>query len=326
VREGERVEKRSSTCPYGRCAQCRRWACARCRLLRKAADSTPGGMRSWQVGPLVGRPTTQLPHMRKLKHNALPNVRAYENALTQERRVLERARHDLAAAEEVRSKLLSGAATLSARRRSRSRKLARDGYAGSLLRSEKSERTDPKGNRIFGARSFLIAAARATNCAVGITACPDRGRLQTAAAGRAARRFAPQADRLREELAKHAHRPRVARIAGTAGGRRQRYLPPIHQALVVAAGTILMTLVPEREAAASARSGWPTTTRVFVLGGDSIPSSNSPRFPFQKYGMATGTVVQLSADANEAPTPNTQSSALRGARPVGRCARLSSVD
>ena len=50
-------------------------------------------------------------------------------------------------------------------------------------------------------------------------------------------------------------------------------------------------------------------------------------FPFQKYGMARGTVVQLSADASEAPNPDTRSSALAGRdRPVGALAFRALID
>ena len=248
------------------------------------------------------------------------NVRAYENALTQERRVLERARHDLAAAEEVRSKLLQVLPHYRAQEIA-FEKLARDGYAGSLLKSEKANARIER-EQDLRSQEFLIAAARATiaqseSRLVQIGA-DYRRQLQAERA-----EVAPQADRLREELAKHAHRHASLELRAPQAGV-VKDLATHTPGTVVAAGTILMTLVPERE---------PLRAQVWVANDDAgfVRTGQHTKlklaaFPFHKYGMATGTVVQLSADANEASN-NTQSTALAGRdRPVGALAFRALID
>jgi hemolysin D len=77
-----------------------------------------------------------------------------------------------------------------------------------------------------------------------------------------------------------------------------------------------MTLVP---------GGWRLVAEVwvgnddigFVHEGQPVKLKLAP-FQFQKYGMVQGTVARVSADATEAPSPNTRSDALTGRdRPMG---------
>jgi len=94
---------------------------------------------------------------------------------------------------------------------------------------------------------------------------------------------------------------------------------------VVAPGTILMTLVPANE---------PLRAEVWVANEDAgfVRAGQEAKlklaaFQFQKYGMAKGTVAQLSADATEAPNPNTRSGALAGRdRPAAPLAFRALID
>ncbi|MGH8675936.1 MAG: HlyD family efflux transporter periplasmic adaptor subunit, partial [Burkholderiales bacterium] len=55
----------------------------------------------------------------------------------------------------------------------------------------------------------------------------------------------------------------------------------------------------------------------FVRPGQEVKVKLSP-FQFTKYGMLEGRIEQVSADATEAPSPNTRSDALSGRdRPMG---------
>jgi HlyD family secretion protein len=55
----------------------------------------------------------------------------------------------------------------------------------------------------------------------------------------------------------------------------------------------------------------------FVRAGQKAKLKLAP-YPFQKYGMVEGSLEQVSADATEAPSPNTRSDALTGRdRPMG---------
>lgn len=249
------------------------------------------------------------------------NVGAYEHALTQERRVLERARHDLAAAEEVRSKLLQ---VLPHYREQEMafEKLARDGFAGSLLRSEKKiARVEREQD--LRSQEFLIAAARATiaqsESRLAQIGADYRRQLQAERA-----EAAPQADRLREELAKHAHRHALLELRAPQAGV-VKDLATHTPGTVVAAGTILMTLVPEGEELRA--QVWVANDDAGFVRTGQLTKLKLAAFPFQKYGMARGTVVQLSADASEAPNPDTRSSALAGRdRPVGALAFRALID
>src|SRR3990172_1347020 len=71
------------------------------------------------------------------------NVRAHQNALAQERSVLERARHDLAAAVEVKAKLLQVLPHYREQELAFA-KLARDGFAGKLLYTDKQRRSEER--------------------------------------------------------------------------------------------------------------------------------------------------------------------------------------
>ena len=249
------------------------------------------------------------------------NVGAYENALAQQRRVLERARHDLAAAEEVRSKLLQ---VLPHYREQEMafEKLARDGYAGSLLQSEKKNARIER-EQDLRTQEFLISAARTTiaqsESRLAQIGADYRRQLQAERA-----EAAPQADRLREELAKHAHRHASLELRAPQAGV-VKDLATHTPGTVVAPGTILMTLVPQAEE---------LRAEVWIANDDAgfVRTGHDTKlklaaFPFQKYGMARGTVVQLSADATEAPNPNTRSSALAGRdRPVGALAFRALID
>ena len=248
------------------------------------------------------------------------NVGAYENALAQERRVLERARHDLDATREVRSKLLQ---VLPHYREQETafEKLARDGYAGSLLQSEKRNARIER-EQDLRTQEFLISAARATiaqsESRLAQIGADYRRQLLAERA-----EAAPQVDRLREELAKHAHRHALLELRAPQAGI-VKDLATHTPGTVVAPGTILMTLVPRDELRAEVWIG--NDDAGFVRTGQEA-KLKLVAFHFQKYGMARGTVVQLSADATEAPNPNTRSGALAGReRPVGALAFRALID
>jgi HlyD family secretion protein len=212
----------------------------------------------------------------------LANVRAYENALAQERTVLDRARHDLAAAEEVKTKLVR---VLPHYREQESafEKLARDGFAGRLMHSERQRDLIEK-EQDLRSQEFLTAAARATiaqsqSRLAQITA-DYRRQLQAERA-----EAAPQAERLREEIAKLAHRQEMLELRAPQSGV-VKDLATHTPGTVVAPGTILMTLVPEGE-----------TLRAEVwVGNDDAGFVHSGQkaqlklaaFPFQKYGWSAG--------------------------------------
>jgi len=249
------------------------------------------------------------------------NVRAYENALAQERSVGERARHDLAAAGEVKEKLLQVLPHYREQDRA-FEKLARDGFAGRLMHSEK-KRERIEREQDLKSQEFLIASARATiaqsDSRLAQIGSDYRRQLQAERA-----EVAPQADRLREELAKQAHRHGLLELRAPHAGI-VKDLATHTPGTVVAPGTILMTLVPAGETLRA--EVWVANDDAGFVRPGQEAKLKLASFQFQKYGMAKGTVAQLSADATEAPNPNTRSGALAGRdRPAGALAFRALID
>jgi len=249
------------------------------------------------------------------------NVAAYQNALAQERATLERARHDFAAANEVREKLL---AVLPHYREQEKafEKLSKDGFAGRLMYTDKQRERIEK-EQDLKSQAFAIAAARATMAQseqrmAQISADYQR-QLQAERA-----EAAPQTERLREELAKQQHRHGLLELRAPASGH-VKDLATHTPGTVVAPGTILMTIVPEGEKLRA--EVWVSNDDIGFVRAAQPTKIKLAAFTFQKYGMVQGTVAQVSADATEAPNPNTRSGGLAGRdRPAGPLAFRTLVD
>jgi HlyD family secretion protein len=248
-------------------------------------------------------------------------VAAHQNALAQERSMLERARHDLAAAREVHAKL---SAVLPHYREQEKafEKLTKDGFTGRLMYSEKQRERIEK-EQDLKSQEHAIAAAQATIAQsekrlAQIGADYRRG-LQAERA-----EAAPQADRLREELAKQQHRHGLLELRAPHGGT-VKDLATHTPGTVVAPGTILMTIVPVGEKLRA--EVWVSNDDIGFVHVAQRAKMKLASFQFQKYGMLDGTVAQVSADSTEAPNPNTRSGSLAGRdRPVGALAFRSLID
>jgi len=240
------------------------------------------------------------------------NVRAYENALAQERNLLEKARHDLSAARETKVKLEQ---VLPHYREQEAAfdKLARDGYAGRILATDKARERIEK-EQDLRTQEFVIRSNSA------LIDQSERKIAQVTADYRRQLRaerveVANQLEKARQELAKHEHRERLLELRAPQAGIVKDLAT--HTAGTVAApGTILMTLVPEGDALVA--EVWVSNQDTgFVRPGQDVKVKLAA-FPFQKYGMIDGRVIHVNADATEAPSPNTRSDALSGRdRPMG---------
>src|SRR6266511_2385165 len=131
------------------------------------------------------------------------NRGAYENALAQERAMLEKAKHDLTAAEEVKNKLTK---VLPHYREQEAafEKLARDGYAGRLMYTDKQRERIEREQDLLSQES-VIASARSTIAQeekkIGQITADYRRQLQTERVDVAA-----QLEKASQELAKQEHR------------------------------------------------------------------------------------------------------------------------
>ena len=260
-------------------------------------------------------------HFTQVEAQYAAYVAAHQNALAQERSVLERARHDLAAAREVHAKLT---AVLPHYREQEKafEKLTQDGFAGRLMHTDKQRERIEK-EQDLKSQEHAIAAAQATIAQsekrlAQIGADYRRG-LQAERA-----EAAPQADRLREELAKQQHRHGLLELRAPHGGT-VKDLATHTPGTVVAPGTILMTIVPVGEKLRA--EVWVSNDDIGWVHTAQPAKIKLASFQFQKYGMLQGAVAQVSADSTEAPNPNTRSGSLAGRdRPVGALAFRTLID
>jgi HlyD family secretion protein len=249
------------------------------------------------------------------------NLRAYENALAQERSLLEKARHDLAAARETRTKL-EQVLPHYIEQEAAFEKLTRDGFAGRIISADKRRERIEK-EQDLRAQEFIIGANRAlieqSQKKIAQIGADYRRSLQTERM-----ELAAQFERARQELAKNEHRRELLELRAPEAGTVKDLAT--HTAGTVAMpGTILMTLVPRGEQLLA--EVWVSNQDVgFVREGQPVKMKLAA-FQFTKYGMVEGAVRQVSADATEAPSPNTRSDALTGRdRPMGPLAYRAIVE
>ena len=221
------------------------------------------------------------------------NRRAYENSLAQERAVLEKARHELASAEEVRTKLRQ---VLPHYREQEAafEKLTRDGFAGRLMYTDKQRERIEK-EQDLKAQEAVIASARATitqqEMKIAQITVDYRRNLQTERVDVAA-----QAEKVAQELAKQTHRNEYLELRASQDGV-VKDLATHTVGTVTSPGTILMTLVPKDEILRA--EVWVKNDDVGFVRERQPARIKLAAFTFQKYGMLEGEVAQVSADAAE---------------------------
>jgi len=262
--------------------------------------------------PLVRASDDSPTHYAQAAAQMEANVRAYENALAQERSLLEKARSDLAAAESTKSKLEQVLPHYVEQERA-FEKLQKDGFAGRVMATDKAreriEKEQDLRTQEFVIRSSRALIAQSEAKSAQITADYRRAlqaeRVETAM----------QRERANQELAKHEHRRGLLELRAPQAGI-VKDLATYTAGTVVAPGTILMTLVPEGDKLVA--EVWVSNQDVgFVRKGQDVKVKLAA-FQFQKYGMVEGRVLHINADATEAPSPNMRSDALAGRdRPMG---------
>jgi len=240
------------------------------------------------------------------------NVRAYENALAQEKALLDKARHDLAAAQVTKTKLEQVLPHYQEQERA-FEKLSKDGFAGRILYTDKQreriEKEQDLRTQEFTIRSSEALIEQSQQKITQITA-DYRRQLQTERV-----EVAAQLERASQELAKLEHRHGLLELRAPQAGVVKDLAT--HTAGTVAApGTILMTLVPEGDSLLA--EIWVSNQDVGFVRPGQPAKLKLAAFQFQKYGLVEGKVLHVNADATEAPSPNTRSDALTGRdRPMG---------
>ena len=173
----------------------------------------------------------------------LANRQAYDNALAQERATLEKAKHDLAAAEQVRKKLAQTLPHYRAQEAAYA-KLTKDGFAGSLMFTDK-QRERIEHEQDLRAQEEMIASARSTIAQeekkIAQISAEYRRQLQTERVD-----IASQLEKADQELAKQEHRQEYLELRAPQDGV-VKDLATHTIGTVTSPGTIMMTLVPKDE-------------------------------------------------------------------------------
>ena len=248
------------------------------------------------------------------------NVRAYENALAQEQSLLEKARHDLAAAQATKAKLEQVLPHYVEQEKA-FEKLTEGGFAGRILYTDKRRERIEKEQDLriqeftIGANQSLIE--QSDKKIMQITA-DYRRQLQTERV-----EIASQLEKLTQELAKLSHRRELLELRAPQAGI-VKDLATHTSGTVAAPGTILMTLVPEGDKLVA--EVWVSNQDVGFIRPGQEAKLKLVTFQFQKYGMLEGRVAHVNADATEAPSPNTRSDALSRDRPTGPLAFRALLD
>jgi HlyD family secretion protein len=231
----------------------------------------------------------------------LANRQAYDNALAQERATQDKARHDLAAAEQVREKFAQTLPHYRAREAAYE-KLTQGGFAGRLMFTD-VQRERIEHERDLRVQEEVIAAARATIAQeekkTGQISADYRRQLRTERVD-----IAAQLERADQELAKQEHRQEYLELRAPQDGV-VKDLATHTIGTVTSPGTILMTLVPKDEILRA--EVWVKNEDIGFVHQALPVKVKLATFTFQKYGMVEGEVAHVSADsADLSAAPATQ--------------------
>lgn len=239
------------------------------------------------------------------------NRRAYLDALSQEQATLAKAKQDLAAAQEIKSKLERTLPTYRAQEEAWD-KLAKDGFAGKLIAAdrqrERVEKEQDLAAQIHTVASLQSTIAQSEKRLAQITS-NYRSQLQK-------ERVETYGDyqKLEQEWAKQAHKNDLLELKAPQAGIIKD-LATHTPGTVVSPGTILMTLVPQNEQLQA--EVWVENEDAGFVHPEQPTKIKILAYQFQKYGMVDGTVAQISADASDANRPaNGEASAKDNGAPA----------
>lgn len=233
------------------------------------------------------------------------NRAAHENAISQERSVLDRTRSELAAAEQIHAKLAAVLPHYQEQERA-FKELGDKGFAGRIMVSDKvRERVEKE--RDLTSQVFVISGAQAS-----IAQSEKRIRQLAADYERQLRservELVTQLERIRQDLAKIAHKNQLLDLRAPQSGV-VKDLATHTPGAVVSPGTILMSLVPKHDTLLA--EVWVKNDDVGFIHPGQTARVKLATFQFQKYGMLEGTVDAVSADAAE-PSRDAAPAASRG--------------
>ncbi len=226
------------------------------------------------------------------------NRAALDAALAEETSRLIRYRYDLASTEQVKDKLIETLPHYQEQDKAYE-KLVKDGFAGSLMGSDKKRERIEKEQELKN-QGHLIESNRAsvTQSEKRLAQIDSDYRRQLHAERNEVH---GQAEKLAQEVAKQAHRQSLMELKATQDSV-VKDLSTHTTGTVVQPGTVLLTLVPKEETLRA--EVWVSNEDIgFVRQGQPVKLKFAA-FPFQKYGMVEGTVEHVSADSADSNTSN----------------------
>ncbi len=235
---------------------------------------------------------------REVEAQYRANRAALEAALAEERSRLVKAKHDLSSAEQVKVKL----SEVLPHYRDQDKafeKLAKDGYAGTLMASDKRRERIEKEQELK-TQEFLIESTRSSiqQSEKKLAQIDSDYRRQLHVERNESQ---GAADKLSQEIAKQTHKQNLLELKASQAAI-VKDLATHTVGTVVQPGTVLLTLVPKEETLRA--EVWVSNEDIgFVRQGQPVKLKLAA-FPFQKYGMVEGTVEHVSADSADSNTSN----------------------
>ena len=226
------------------------------------------------------------------------NLAALQDRLNTERAAMRKASSDLAATKEVKHKLEQVLPSYKEQEAAYD-DLVKDGYAGKLMFQEK-QRARIESEQDLRSQEFnvnsLQASIEQSQKRLNQIQSDYRQKLE-------AERVTTYAEhqRLEQEWAKQSHKNSLLELKAPQAGIIKD-LATHTTGTVVSPGTVLMTLVPNNEAL-QAEVWLKNEDAGFVHEGQMV-KVKLMAYPFQKYGMIDGKVLQVSADATDKTNTN----------------------
>ena len=222
---------------------------------------------------------------------------AYLDAVGQETESLNKARHDLRSAEETLSKLQQ-VVPVYQKSAAAYEKLAKDNFVSQLAAQEKVRDRIEK-EQDLKAQQSTVASLKSTIAAsekkVAQISSSYKSQLQNERVDTES-----QHQKLQQDWAKIEHKSNLLELKAPQAGIIKD-LATHTRGTVVSPGTVMMTLVPHDE---------PLQAEILVKNEDVgfvYPNQKTKiklaAYPFQKYGMIEGTVINVGADASDGMPP-----------------------
>jgi len=245
--------------------------------------------------PMAGDPPSLV---REVESQYRANRSAFEAALAEEKSRYEKARHDASSAEAIKTKLVEVLPYYRDQELA-FEKLARDGFAGSIMAGDKKRERIEKEQELK-AQEHLLESTRASMM-------QSEKKLKQIETDYRRQLYAERDenqsafDKLSQEIAKQNHRQELLELKAPQEAV-VKDLSTHTAGTVVQPGTVLLTLVPmEKELRAEV---WISNEDAgFVHPGQAV-KLKLVAFPFQKYGLAEGEVEHVSADASDNAASN----------------------